>query len=214
MNGRYAYVGDSPGLMREGIERLATLLEREAIRPARVVSAPDRASGVLGLAVSKSLRVAHAPWREGESGDGLFCCWDLDAVGDAKFLRAMRQHASGRILFAHVSRWVEPFPFAPDVTTILAQQCTHPYTGGAMRFDPASEKVTQAEPDARSDDELAKEIGGASITDPSHRTLDACLSVASACRTLAESARLGLHRTQGHRARQRAGGPVRSNWFR
>jgi hypothetical protein len=214
MNGRYAYVGDSPGLMREGIERLTALLAHQSIRPSRVVSAPDRASRVLGLAVAKSLALPHTPWRDGDAGDGLVCCWDLDAVGDAKFLQAMRHHAAGKILFAHVSNWVNPFPFAPDVTTLLAQQCTNAYTGGAMRFDPQSPQVVQAEPDARDDETLANEILAAAITDASHRTMDPCLAVASACRSLAESARLGLHRTSGHRARQRAGGPVPSNWFR
>jgi hypothetical protein len=214
MNGRYAFVGDSPGLMREGIERLAVLLSNESIRPARVVAAPDRASKILAHAVGTHLRLPVSSWQAGGAQQGLHCCWDLDAVGDAAFLQAMRHHTPGQILFAHISNWVSPFPYAPDVTTILAQQSTNPFTGGAMRIDPETQKFAQAEPDARDDAQLADEILTANITDPSHRPVDVALGVTAACRALDENRRLGLHRTQGHRARQRAGGPVRSNWFR
>ena len=214
MNGRYAYLGDSPGLMREGIERLATLLARESIRVTRVVSAPDRASRILALAVGASLRVPVEPWRAGGAAEGLHCAWDLDAVGDGAFLQAVRHHVPGQVLFAHVSNWVTPFPFAPDVTTLLAQQCSNPFTGGAMRFDEHTRQVVPAGPDTRADEALANEIANATISDPSHRSVDASVAAASACRSLGEGARLGFHRTRGHRARQRAGGPVRSNWFR
>ncbi len=214
MHGRYAWLGDSPGLMREGIERLLTLLQSEAVAVPRVVSAPDRASQVLSAALAAMARVRWSVWTAGDTQPAVVCAWDLDAVGDAAFLQAMRFHAPGQVLFAHVSRWVEPFPYAPDVTTLLAQTATHPYTGGAMRVDPDTGKVAPAEPDPRDTASLAGEITVATITDPSARGLDVPQRVAEACRPLAPDARLGLHRVSGHRARQRAGGPVTSNYFR
>ncbi|MEZ4411078.1 MAG: hypothetical protein R3A52_32045 [Polyangiales bacterium] len=214
MHGRYAYVGDSPGLMREGVERLLTLLHGEGIAVPRVVSAPDRASQILAAALAATARARWSVWSAGDTQPGVVCAWDLDAVGDAGFLQAMRFHAPGQVLFAHVSRWVEPFPYAPDVTTLLAQTATHPYTGGAMRVDPKTHAVAPAEPDTRDTAALAGEVTVAPITDPSARGVDVPQRVARSCRSLSPDARLGLHRASGHRARQRAGGPVTSNYFR
>jgi hypothetical protein len=42
MRGRYAYVADSPALMREGLERLRAVLGAASIAPASIVAAPDR----------------------------------------------------------------------------------------------------------------------------------------------------------------------------
>ena len=213
MNGRYAYATDSAGLMHEGLERLSALLAVEGIEVARVVAAPDRASRVLALAAGAMLSLPVAVWTPGERPEGLFVCWDLDKVGDAAFLGALRHHAPGQVLFAHASRWVDPFPYAPDVTTLLHQSCQHPYTGGALRVDPVSFAVVRAAPDARDEAALAAEIVAARPGDPSRRSHDAPLAVARATRALAEADQLGLRRASGARARQRVGGPVMSNRF-
>lgn len=70
-------------------------------------------------------------------------------------LRHLRQHRAGEVLFAHASGWVDPFPFAPDVTTLLGHSITHPYLGGALRVDPESKQVVRAGPDTLDDAVLA-----------------------------------------------------------
>jgi tetratricopeptide (TPR) repeat protein len=211
MHGRYAYLGDSAGLMREGIARLRAVIAESGKEIRRVVAAPDRASRILARAAAKVLELPLADWKRG--ADGLVVVWNLDAVGEAAFLDAMREHAPDQILFAHASAWVDPFPYAPDVTTVLEQQVTHPWTGGALRVDPETRAVTRAEADPRSDDELAELIVSAEITDPSRTSEADVLAVVRALAGLPEDQRAGLARSSGARVRQRAGSPVPSNRF-
>lgn len=203
MRGRYAYVGDSPGLMREGIERLAKVLAANAIDVKRVVAAPDRASTILAAATARVLGVPWAPWAGEAAPAGLVVVWSMETVGDEAFARALHPHAPGQVLFVHASSWVEPFPYAPDVTTFLHQVVTHPYTGGAMRV--VDDKATRAEPDERPLEALVDEIVGATLDDGSASSLAQVLAVAAVA---------GLGRTSGLRLRQRAGSPVPSNRFR
>jgi hypothetical protein len=213
MRGRYAYMSDSAGLMHEGVERLGALLAAAGARPSRVIAAPDRASHILALAAGRMLGLPVVGWSASDAGAGLVCCWDLDKVDDADFRTESGAHAPGRILFAHASRWIDPFPYAPDVTTVLYQQCAGAYTGGAMRVNPETRKVEIAEADPRPDAELAAEIATATPHDPSRRPLDAALSVVRATRELPHDAQIGLRRTHGRRLRQQAGGPVMSSYF-
>ncbi|WP_236519926.1 hypothetical protein [Sandaracinus amylolyticus] len=210
MRGRYAFVQDSPPLMREGIERLVTVIER----PSRVIAAPDRASRILARATATRLGVPCIDWSAGvERGEGLVVVWSLEAIEDSTFLRAMHMHAPGQRLFAHASCWTEPLAYAPDVTTILYQSITHPWTGGAMEVDPATQQITRASPDPRSDDALAAEILATKSEDESVTSRDRVIAIARALASLPEAYRLGLHRASGQRWHQRLGGPVPSARF-
>ncbi|MCA9606757.1 MAG: hypothetical protein KC619_14225 [Myxococcales bacterium] len=213
MHGRYAFVSDGPGLMREGIERLGRLLEATGRRPARVVTAPDRDSRVLGLATAKHLGLGCESWKGKAADDTLVVAWNLDTVGDGAFLKALHEHRPGQLLFAHASSWTDPFPYAPDVTTLLFQHATSAYTGGALRVDPATGGVTPAAPDPRTDGVLADEVLAAEITDASATPLEPVVAIAKALAALPEPQRPGFHRTTGRRIHQRAGGPVPSNRF-
>lgn len=209
MFGRYAYVSDSPGLQREGLERLATLLPRcNAV--SRVVSAPDRASRILALAAGEVLGLPVVDWSPGATG--LVVTWSLEHC-DGPFLSDLREHRPETLLFAHASNWVEPCPLAPDVTTLLCQVVTHPFTGGAIRVDPDTQQAEAADPDARSDEACAADILAAAITDPSMSALDDVLAIAEALASVGPEHAPGLQRTSGHRTRQRAGSPVGSARF-
>lgn len=212
MHGRYAYVGDSPGLQREGLERLRLVLAWRGERPPIVRSAPDRASHILGLAAAQVLGLPHEPWREG-AGPGLVVAWSLENVGSEPFLRAMSEHRPGERLFVHASSWTEPFPYAPDVTTLLHQSVSHPYTGGAMRWNAETKRVDRAEPDPRDDAVLAAEVAEAVVTDGSRSSPQ---DLAALVRALAKAPAphgAGLWRDEGRRLRQRAGSPVPSARF-
>lgn len=213
MNGRYAFISDSPGLMREGLMRMQAVLAAAGRTLSRVVAAPDRASRVLSRAAAALLGLPLEPWSPGRGASGLVVVWDLDAVGDGAFLGALRQHTSDQLLFAHASSWVNPFPFAPDVTTFLYQHVTHPWTGGALCVDPETQQAVRAEPDLRSEEALAQEILDAGVADPSHGPLAEVLDVTRALAVPAPEHRGGIYRTSGHRLRQRAGSPVPSSRF-
>lgn len=213
MRGRYAYVGDSPGLEREGLERLRAVLAELGALPPRVVAAPDRASRILATAASRLLGVPLALWSADDSGPALIVVWSLEAVESDELLSAMRDHAPGQRLFVHASSWTEPFPYAPDATAFLHQSVTCPWTGGAMRVDPGTREVVRAPADERSEDALASEILAAPISDPSASDLSEVLAVARAIAGAPPEARGGLWRSEGPRLRQRAGGPVPSNRF-
>ncbi len=212
MRGRYAMVADSPGLMREGIDRLARIVAATALRPQQVVAAPDRSSQLLAMAVARVLELPLVHWRDGEP-TGIVVAWNLDTVGDDAFLAAHQAHRPGTLLFAHASDWVEPFPYAPDVTTFLGQTIMHPYSGGALRVDPVTGQVGPAEPDQRDDAALVEEIVAAGINSPSETPVDDVLAIDRALAGLPEVDRLGVRCTRGRRPRQRTGSPVQSNRF-
>jgi len=212
MHGRYAYLGDSPGLMREGLQRLTAVLATRPVLP-QVVAAPDRASHILALAAAEQLGLPLIRWEPGTAPRGLVVAWSLDAVADGEFFVALKTHAPDQVLFAHASCWTAPFPYAPDVTTLLHQTITHPYTGGGMQVNSDSGDVERLPPDPRDDSACAAEILAAQLADPSVSIEDAVLEVVCALAPLPGEFRGGPHRTQGHRRHQRGGGPVPSARF-
>jgi len=133
-------------------------------------------------------------------------------VGDQAFLKAYREHRPGDILFSHVSQWVDPFPYAPDITTVLIQSVTHPYTGGALVAGPDG-ATSRAAPDSRSDAELAVEISSCREQAESQTDVDLPLAIVRALASVPAEQGLGLFRTAGARTRQRAGSPVQSARF-
>jgi hypothetical protein len=206
MRGRYAFVSDSPGLEHEGLERAKAVLDAMGKLPPRVVHAPDRASRILGLAAARLFGVPCEAFRAGDGGPALVVAWSLESAEDAGFLQAMHDHRPGQTLFVHASSWTEPFPYAPDVTTLLHQQVTNPWTGGALRVDPETKKVERAEADTRTDETIAREILGAAVGDPSKTRVEEVIAIARAIAAVPEGQRGGLGRSSGKRMHQRAGG--------
>jgi len=213
MRGRYAFVQDSPDLMRQGIARLKRLLERAERSPARVVAAPDRASLILALAVGQSLELPVVPWAPGQEQSGLVTAWNLSAITELSFLEALAEHYPEQILFSHASSWVDPFSFAPDVTTLLYQEITNPFVGGALSVDPETKQIQVAPPRAEDDGVLAEEILAAPIRDPSVTTVAHLFSVLDPLLKLPPEQRVGLGRREGRRLLAHRGSPVQSNRF-
>ncbi len=211
MRGRYAYVSDSPGLMREGIERLKAMIGPRLASYGRIVSAPDRASRILALAASQMLGLPL----EGDVSrvPSIVVVWEMDSVEDAAFFQALKEHRADQLLFVHAASWLEPFPFAPDVTTLLYQAITHPFLGGALRHDPTLGRVVPAEPDPRDEGTLASEIVAATNADASQTPVERALDVRRALSGLPDTCALGIDRKAGFRTRQRAGSPVQSAFF-
>lgn len=213
MRGRYAFVQDSPDLMRQGIERLRRLLERAELRPTRVVAAPDRASLILALAASQALELPVVPWAPGQEQSGLVTAWSLSAITELSFLEALAEHHPEQILFSHASSWTDPFSFAPEVTTLLYQEITNPFVGGALSVDPETKQIQVAPPRTEDDGALAEEILAAPIRDPSVTTLAHVYSVLDPLLKLPPEQRVGLGRRGGRRFLAHRGSPVESNRF-
>ena len=213
MRGRYAFVQDSPDLMRQGIARLKRLLERAERSPARVVAAPDRVSLILALAVGQSLELPVVTWAPGQEQSGLVTAWNLSAITELSFLEALAEHYPEQILFSHASSWVDPFSFAPDVTTLLYQEITNPFVGGALSVDPETKQIQVAPPRAEDDGVLAEEILAAPIRDPSVTTVAHLFSVLDPLLKLPPEQRVGLGRREGRRLLAHRGSPVQSNRF-
>jgi len=213
MHGRYAFVSDSPALMREGLERLAAFLADAGQRPSRVVAAPCRASRILARAAAHRLGLAYLDWTPGAESNGLVVAWSMETIEDTAFLQALHAHAPAQRLFVHASCWTEPFTYAPDLTTFLHQAVTNPYTGGAMRVDANGDGVTRAEPDPRDDETLAREILSATAEDDSVTAAAQVLTLSRAFTKLPDDTRPGFLRTTGLRIHQRAGNAVPSARF-
>ncbi|WAS99385.1 hypothetical protein [Nannocystis punicea] len=213
MHGRYAFLNDSPALQRLGLDRLQRLLAAVGHEPERILAAPDRASRILAHAAAQLFDRPVEPWTDDVGRRGLVVVWSLDAVADPAFLGGMRSHAPGRPLFVHATDWIEPFAYAPDVATLLAQVVRHPFTGGALTFDPETQKVGQAEADPRDDAELGGLIAAEPVADDSATPLEQVIAIDRALAGLPAPQRPGLRREAGSRPIHRAGSPVPSNRF-
>jgi hypothetical protein len=213
MHGRYAFVQDSASLEREALERLVALLTALDARPTHVLSAPDRMSKILGAVASRLLDAPCVEWSPEDTSPGLVVAWTMEAVEDSRFLQALHEHHPQQRLYVHGSCWTEPFAYSPDVTGLLHQNITAPWTGGALQFDPATRITTPAPADTRTEAEIAEAILAAPKSDSSASSLDAVRAIAVALAALPEPHAPGLFRTHGKRIHQRAGGPVTSNRF-
>jgi hypothetical protein len=210
MHGRYAFLSDDYARMREGIDRLRAVLDASGLSPVRVLAAGDRSSRILARAVATRLGLPLVPFLEQPEAAGLVVAYDLDRIGDEATLRALHPHRPNQTLFTHASNWVDPFPFAPDVTTLLYQTLIVPWEGGAPRFDPSGGGMTRSEPDHSPDDVLAQRILDAKLDeDGAVRSLDDLRAIVVG---LGDAS--ALKKREGRRAHFRKGGPVTSAYFR
>jgi hypothetical protein len=213
MRGRYAYVGDSYALMREGVDRLGRALATAERRPSRVVATPDRSSRILGRATATLLGLPFEDWDGAALADRVVVAYDLAEIEDTDVLEALQDHAPGQVLFAHASSWTDPFPYSPDVTTFLYQVVSCPWAGGAPILDPEGGPTLRATPDEAPEEEIATRIVSATTEHASRTRWDDVAALLEAGLALDEPWRLGLGRDTGRRARQRIGSAVPSNRF-
>lgn len=198
MRGRYAFVQDSPELMQEGITMMASVLTAAGRVPRKVIAAPDRPSRILALAASKRLGLPVDEW-SGSHYNALVVAWDLANIEDEGVVEALGHHRPGQVLWSHASNWVKPFQYSPDVTTLLCQEITHPWAGGALQLDPETNETNEASPDPRSDEELAEEILNAEPGVTSAASPGTVEAVLSATAPLPNEANLGVRKNRGQR---------------
>jgi hypothetical protein len=183
MHGRYAFIGDSPALCREGLERLKIVLAAMPLQPTCVYVLADAAE--LGEAAATLLDLPARPWNASDppTEPGVVIAYDLDTT-ESETVVSLLQHRHGQILFAHATCWTGDPPFAADVTTYLYQTNVPP-------SDLTSAQIMSAKAD--------------DVTDA-----NALTTLVTAA---ARASGLAAQQTDGPRSRLWSGSPVQSNAF-
>ncbi|MCC2280362.1 tetratricopeptide repeat protein [Streptomyces sp. ET3-23] len=162
MNGRWAWLQDSPEQCREGLLRLRTALSAADLHPTTVSLLPDRSSRILGLAAAELLGLPAVPFEPART-DTVVIAYDLSEV-DAESLIALRDRTPGQVLHEHASCWTDTPPIAPDSAALLVQSVVPPWGSGLrMGEDGAPERMPE---DSRPVEEIAADIVGADAVLP------------------------------------------------
>lgn len=205
MRGRYAWLQDSPGRVRTGLDRLAAILATWGERPECIYAPPGRDHEILAHAAAAIVGAPVMPWPAvGVPAPGLVTIYDLASV-DSRELERLLVRRPGQIVYAHASPWTEDGPVAPDVTTLLHQSLTAPW-GERLVVDADLGTTGRAAADERDAEIIGAEVAAAEGLGADEITADAVDALA----TLAE--RVGPP-PQGRRERLWAGSPVQSNRF-
>ena len=209
MNGRYAYVSDSDVLCKEGLQLLKAALETLDIEVPRVYRLPERSSQILAAAAAEYFSAELVDWPG--DGPGLIVAYDLDLL-DPETVQSLYEERPGRILWSHASNWVDPYPWAPDITTFLYQANTTPWQAGRMQVDSEAEEITRSEEDLGSVEELAGRIlDGDDSACESHGGVD---SLRALClKSIPDDVKPGWMGGRAGRLHQRKGSPIPSNQF-
>lgn len=127
MRGRYAWLQDSPALIRTGLDRLRATLAAWGEAPPCVYAPPGRDHEILAEAAAQLAGVPRVPWPAvGVPAPGLVVAYDLAQV-EWKDLERLMERRAGQLVYAHASLWTEDGPVAPDVTTLLHQSIVPPW---------------------------------------------------------------------------------------
>ncbi|MFF3067372.1 hypothetical protein [Kitasatospora sp. NPDC057936] len=147
MTGRYAFLQDSYGLCRHGLERLRLILDAAGVRPQSVSLLPGRADRALGLAAAELLGLPARPYQPG-TGDTVVVAYDLSDVEGIgpETLTALRTRSAGEVLYEHATCWTDTPPVTADVSGLLGQTVAPPW------------RMLGNEPDERPAEELTAEI--------------------------------------------------------
>jgi hypothetical protein len=205
MRGRYAWLQDSPGRIRTGLDRLAEILAAWGERPECIYAPPGRDHEVLAHAAAAIFDVPVMPWPAvGMPAPGLVTIYDLATV-DGRDLERLVVRRPGQIVYAHASPWTEDGPVAPDVTTLLHQSLTAPW-GERLVVDADLATTGRAAADDRDPEVLGAEVAVAEGMGADEIAVDAVDTLA------ALAGRVGPP-PHGRRERLWAGSPVQSNRF-
>lgn len=212
MRGRYAYVQDEVTIWREGIQRLAEVLNTWQVRPPRVFALPDQESMILAHAAGELLMLPVEPWTEmGSHAPGLVVAYDLGSIEPA-VLQTLHEHRPGQVLWSHASCWTQEQPFAADLTTYLYQHNVSPF-GERLRIDPKTNTMVKISPVVGSTAELVQQVVTTAASTDALADLPTLVTLASAVSALPPDYAAGALKQTGRRERQWVGSPVQSSRF-
>ncbi len=208
MNGRYAFVQDNNGLLKEGILRIQSVLKALKFEVPCVYTLPDRPSEILGLACARILGVETKPWGEAGRKPGLVVAYDIGNLED-ELLKLLWECLPGQLLWSHAVSWTQPPPYAPEVVTFLHQVNVNPW-GGVLRLDDSG-KAVKTESDTRDSETLAKEICDAPLEPEALQDLETLSDFVSTVQRSQKEH--GVAPSSGNRKPLRRESPVTSSRF-
>ncbi|MFD6227510.1 hypothetical protein ACFWFZ_11590 [Streptomyces sp. NPDC060232] len=144
MTGRYAYLGDTRQLCRQGLARLGLALEAAGRRPGCVSLLPGRSERILGLAAAAVLGLPAVPYRPDRT-DTLVVAYDL-AKADPDLVRTLHARTEGQILSEHATCWTEPPAVSADFSTLLCQFVVPPWRDDDRPEEEIARDVAAADP--------------------------------------------------------------------
>ncbi|MFI9808409.1 hypothetical protein ACIHEJ_29265 [Streptomyces sp. NPDC052301] len=211
MNGRYAWLQDTPAQCLRGLLRLRTLLAAAEV-PARSVSLlPDRDSRILGLAAAQVLGLPAEPFAAGRA-DTVVVAYDLDRLSAHEdgpaVIRELLERAPGQVLHEHASCWTDPPAITADSVGLLHQSVVAPW--GEQLRQGADGGVERGPADGRPEQEIAAEIAAA---DPAGDPGDGEGPADTDAGFAAFATAVRGTWLRGDRARLRSAGPVPSSRF-
>ncbi|GHA30884.1 MULTISPECIES: hypothetical protein [Streptomyces] len=211
MNGRYAWLQDTPDQCLRGLLRLRDLLAATGVRPRSVSLLPDRDSRVLGLAAAEVLGLPAEPFAPGR-GDTVVVAYDLDGLaahdGGPELVGELFERAPGQVLHAHACCWTDPPAVTPDSAALLHQSVVAPW-GPQLRRS-ADGGVERGPADDRPEAEIA---AGITAADPSPDPGDGDGPADGDTEFAAFATVVKGTWLRGERARVRSAGPVPSSRF-
>ncbi|MFF8726843.1 tetratricopeptide repeat protein [Streptomyces sp. NPDC015171] len=211
MNGRYAWLQDTPELCLRGLLRLRALLSATGVRPRSVSLLPDRDSRILGLAAAEVLGLPAEPFAPGRA-DTVVVAYDLDGLaaheGGPELTGELFERAPGQVLHAHASCWTDPPAVTPDSTALLHQSVVAPW--GEQLRQGADGGVERGPADDRPEAEIA---AGITAADPSADPGDGAGPADGDAEFTAFATAVAGTWLHGDRARVRSTGPVPSSRF-
>lgn len=206
MNGRWAWLQDSPELCRQGLLRLRTALSAADLHPTTVSLLPDRSSHILGLAAAELLGLPAVPFEPART-DTVVVAYDLSEA-DPELLTALHERTAGQVLHEHASCWTDTPPVTPDSAALLVQSVVPPW-GSHLEMGENGE-VEHAAEDSRPAEEIAAGIVRADAAeDDAEDEAPEDHDEAFAAFVRASAA----HWLQGDRTRVPASGPVPGSRF-
>ncbi|MET8773089.1 hypothetical protein [Streptomyces sp. NPDC004658] len=211
MNGRYAWLQDTPDQCLRGLLRLRDLLAATGVRPRSVSLLPDRDSRILGLAAAEVLGLPAQPFAAGRA-DTVVVAYDLDGSaahdGGPELIGELFERAPGQVLHAHACCWTDPPAVTPDSAALLHQSVVAPW--GPQLRQGADGGVERGPADDRPEAEIA---AGITAADPSPDPGDGDGPADGDTEFAAFATAVRGTWLRGERARVRSAGPVPGSRF-
>jgi hypothetical protein len=150
MNGRFAWLQDTPEQCLRGLLRLQTLLEAAELRPRSVSLLPGRDSEILGRAAAGLLGLPAEPFTPGRENT-VVVAYDLNGLLDRpegpELLGQLHERAAGQVLHEHASCWTDAPVVTADSVALLHQSAVTPWgerlrvgEDGEVGREPADER--------------------------------------------------------------------------
>jgi tetratricopeptide (TPR) repeat protein len=211
MNGRYAWLQDTPDQCLRGLLRLRALLDATGVRPRSVSLLPDRDSRILGLAAAEVLGLPAEPFAP-DRPDTVVVAYDLDGLaahdGGPELIGELFERAPGQVLHAHACCWTDPPAVTPDSAALLHQSVVAPW--GPQLRQGADGGIERGPADERPETEIAAAITGA---DPAADPGDDDGPADGDAEFAAYATAVAGTWLRGDRARLRSAGPVPGSRF-